>query len=142
MPPPWIAGDDVEAAHEVGGHERLVDDLLVQLVREVRVERATVDGPLAGAGHEADAGDGLLATAGRGGRRDGGRTRRVGGRGALGAVGDALLVGLEGLLDLGAAAVVSVTRVLGPGSVTGRSGRSRTAWPSGPGAGGPGRRRP
>src|SRR5919107_5514402 len=30
------AGDHVEAADQVGGDERLVDDLLVQLVREVR----------------------------------------------------------------------------------------------------------
>ena len=33
------AGDDVEAALELQGGERLVDDLLVQLVREVGVER-------------------------------------------------------------------------------------------------------
>src|SRR6476619_3347087 len=95
------AGDDVEAAHQVGVHEGLVDDLLVQLVREVVVERAAVDGPLAGARDEAHAGDGLLAAAGRRRRGDGGRAgRRVLGRVALGAVGDALLVGLEGLLDL------------------------------------------
>src|SRR5262249_53471142 len=55
--------------------------LLVHLVREVRVERAAVDGPLAGARGDADAGDGLLAPAGgRGGLdvRDA-RRRRLGG---------------------------------------------------------------
>src|SRR5687768_12299258 len=81
------AGDDVEATLEVRRREGLVDDLLVQLVREVGVERATVDGPGAGAGDDPDPRHGLLAAAG-GGRR-----------GALGAVGDALLVGLVGLLD-------------------------------------------
>src|SRR4051794_15744616 len=96
------AGDDVEATLELEVRERLVHDLLVQLVGEVVVQRAAVDRPLAGAGDDAHAGDGLLATAG--GRR-GGDGRRAGGgvsgRSALGAVGDALLVGLVGLFDLG-----------------------------------------
>src|SRR5687768_1183999 len=43
------AGDHVEAALELQRNEGLVDDLLVQLVGEVAVERAAVDGPLAGA---------------------------------------------------------------------------------------------
>src|SRR4051794_30261859 len=96
------AGDHVEATHQVGGDERLVDDLLVQLVRKVAVQLPTVDGPLTGAGNETDPCDGLLATAGGRGGCDGRRAgRSVGGRGALGAVGDALLVYLVGLLDLG-----------------------------------------
>jgi hypothetical protein len=69
----------------------------VQLVREVLLERAAVDLELAGAGDQADAGDGLLAAAGRGAGGDHGGTnagRRGRGR-ALGAVGDlaVLLVG-------------------------------------------------
>src|SRR5919107_3372537 len=66
-------GDDVEAAHEVGGHERLVDDLLVQLVGEVRLQRAAVDRPLPGARDEPDPRHGLLAAAGCAGGRDRGR---------------------------------------------------------------------
>src|SRR5918911_4788397 len=55
------AGDDVEAALEVGDLEGVVDQLLVDLVREVVFERPAVDLPGAAAGHEADAGDRLLA---------------------------------------------------------------------------------
>src|SRR5580704_15990215 len=58
------AGDDVELAFRAEGHERLVDQLLVHLVREVHVERPAVDQPLAGAGEDPDAGDRLLAPAG------------------------------------------------------------------------------
>src|SRR5690606_2181167 len=43
--------------------ERGVDELLVHLVREVVLEGAAVDLPLAGAGDQAHAGDGLLAAA-------------------------------------------------------------------------------
>jgi hypothetical protein len=92
-------GDHVEAPDQVGGHERLVDDLLVELVREVGVQGAAVDRPLAGAGHQAHPRHGLLAAAGggRGGdRRRAGR--RVGAGGALGGVSDARLVDLVGLL--------------------------------------------
>ena len=87
MPPPWMRAMTSKRPSSCEGRERLVDDLLVQLVREVGVERAAVDGPLAGAGHDAHAGHGLLATAGRRGRGDGRRAGgRVGGRGALGGV--------------------------------------------------------
>src|SRR5688572_21036159 len=87
------AGDHVEPVDQVGGDERLADHLLVQLVREVLVQRATVDGPLAGAGNDANTSDGLLATAGRSSGSDRRRARRgVLGRSTLGAVGDALLV--------------------------------------------------
>src|SRR5581483_4764129 len=68
------AGDHVVAAVELQHVEGLVDLLLVHLVREVRVERATVDLPLAGAGDDPDAGHGLLAAAGAG-RGDGGGDR-------------------------------------------------------------------
>ena len=76
------ARDHVEAALELQLGERLVGDLLVQLVREVVVERAAVDPPLAGARDDAHAGDGLLATTGRRAGRDRGRT----GRGVRGGV--------------------------------------------------------
>src|SRR6478735_7227568 len=94
------AGDHVEATLELRGRERLVDDLLVQLVREVARELAAVDGPLAGAGDDAHPGHCLLATAG--------------GRG-LGGVSDALLVDREGLLagGLGVVSHVGPLRVLG-----------------------------
>src|SRR5699024_9658508 len=57
------AGDHVVAAGQLEERERVVDELLVQLVREVVLERAAVDGERAGAGDQAHAGDGLLATA-------------------------------------------------------------------------------
>src|SRR6478736_8397406 len=47
------AGDDVEAALELEVRERLVHDLLVQLVGEVGVQRPAVDRPLAGARDDA-----------------------------------------------------------------------------------------
>src|SRR3954447_3088994 len=103
------AGHDVEAADEVRAHERLVDDLLLQLVREVGLEGAAVDGPLTGARDEAHASDSLLATTGR----RGGSDRRRAGRGvrggsALAGVGDALLVCLEALLLVGSLLVGSL----------------------------------
>src|SRR5437763_1094370 len=54
-------GHHVELVLRAQGHERLVDELLVHLVREVHVERAAVDRPLARTWHDADPGDGLLA---------------------------------------------------------------------------------
>ena len=51
-------------AVELEDLERLVDDLLVDLVREVVLQGAAVDLPLAGAGDQADASDSLLAAAG------------------------------------------------------------------------------
>jgi hypothetical protein len=67
------AHEDVVGAVELEDLQRLVDDLLVDLVREVPLEGAPVDLPLAGARDDPDAGDGLLATtggrAGNGGRR-------------------------------------------------------------------------
>src|SRR5207342_3871003 len=84
------AGDDVEATLELRGRERLVDDLLVQLVREVARELAAVDGPLAGAGDDAHPGHRLLATAGGRGGGDGRRLEgSVGAGRALGGVSDA-----------------------------------------------------
>src|SRR5699024_4751506 len=55
--------DDVETSAEVQQVEGLIDELLVQLVREVLFESASVDGPLSGARDEADASNSLLATA-------------------------------------------------------------------------------
>src|SRR5699024_71627 len=80
------AHDDVEAALEVERGQRVVDLLLVQLVREVVLEAAAVQGPLAGAGQQAHAGDGPLAATGAVARRD---------RGLAGADGD-LAGGLGG----------------------------------------------
>ena len=57
------AGDDVVGAFEIQDLEGLVDVLLVQLVREVVVQRAAVDGPLAGTRYNADTGNGFLAAA-------------------------------------------------------------------------------
>src|SRR5580693_5225835 len=60
-------GHHVELVLRAQGDERLVDELLVHLVREVHIERPAVDRPLAGAGEDADPGDRLLAAAGAGG---------------------------------------------------------------------------
>src|SRR5690606_31895879 len=49
------AGDDVVGALELQHLEGVVDLLLVQLVREVVLQGAAVDGPLAGAGDDAHA---------------------------------------------------------------------------------------
>src|SRR6266508_298804 len=109
------ARDHVVRVLEPGGHERLVDELLVHLVREVGVERLAVDRPVAGAGHQADAGDGLLAAAGgprRVDHRDPGGFLLLRGRRALGAVGDRA-VGLD--RHLGVEVVGGIGVVLGHG---------------------------
>src|SRR5690606_35328381 len=93
------AGDHVEPALDVEQAERVVDELLVQLVREVFLQRPAVDGPLAAARHEPDPGDGLLAAAeGLAGGRQ--RAALTGGRGVgfAGVAGGDVLV-LE--VDLG-----------------------------------------
>src|SRR5579883_1300009 len=82
-------GDHVVAAVQLQDVERLVDFLLVHLVREVRVEGPAVDLPLAGAGHDAHAGHGLLAAPGAAGC-DGGGDLAGGGRGRGGLGGVAL----------------------------------------------------
>ncbi len=64
------AGEDVVLADQARQHERLVDELLVQLVGEVRLQRSAVDGPLPGPRDDADPGDGFLAATGRGRRCD------------------------------------------------------------------------
>src|ERR687886_1257881 len=115
------AGDDVEAALEVGHLERVVDQLLVDLVREVVLEGAAVDLPGAAAGDEAHPGDGLLAAAGRGaGGGDAGaaaaglgRARAVAARGVL----------VEEVLDLGTG--------LGHCSPQGNDRCGRRPWPTG-----------
>src|SRR5699024_2986486 len=68
------ADDDVEAARQVEDRERVVGLLLVQRVREVLLEGAAVEGPLAGAGDEAHAGDRALAATGAVARCDRGLT--------------------------------------------------------------------
>src|SRR5699024_9645489 len=78
--PPRRSSDlDVEAALEVERGQRVVDLLLVQLVREVVLEAAAVQGPLAGAGQQAHAGDGPLAATGAVARRDRGLAGADGG---------------------------------------------------------------
>src|SRR5690606_30179815 len=57
------AGDDVVGTREVQHGERVVDQLLVQLVGEVVLKGATVDRDRARAGDQTHAGDGLLAPA-------------------------------------------------------------------------------
>ena len=93
--------DHVVAAEQFEDLERVVDELLVELVREVLLERASVDRERAAAGDEAHAGDRLLAaTDGRAGNVEGcahgGRSRL--GRG-LGAVALGELRG-QGIFDL------------------------------------------
>src|SRR6516165_2916541 len=101
------ARDHVELALGADQHERLADDLLVHLVREVRVKRPAVDRPLAGARDDADAGDGLLAAAGAGGMAGDHRTARDPGRGGLRRLAGVLR---RGFLAVGGT-VVGVLRV-------------------------------
>src|SRR5690606_30469461 len=58
------ADEDIESPLGTEHGERLVDEVLVDLVREVRLERTAVDGPLPGARLDANPGHGLLAAAG------------------------------------------------------------------------------
>src|SRR5437868_9335734 len=90
------ARDHVERLFGAEHHEGLVDDLLVNLVREVVLERTTIDRPLAGARHDADAGDRFLAAAGavRVARDDGLTHGGVGaGSGLSGVLGREFLAG-------------------------------------------------
>src|SRR6185503_6566436 len=57
-------GDHVVTTLDLEHPEGVVDDLLVDLVREEDVERLAVDGPLPGARDDANARDGLFATSG------------------------------------------------------------------------------
>src|SRR5690606_16971636 len=83
--------DDVEATLDVHELERAVDQLLVDLVREVVLERPAVDLPLAGARDETHARDGLLAaTEGLTGSREALAT--PGGGAGLGGVAGGRLV--------------------------------------------------
>ena len=77
-PPPWIRAMTSYEPATAAVDERLGDELLVHLVREVVLERAAVDGPLAAAGHDPDPGHGLLAAAGRPGGRDDRRAAATG----------------------------------------------------------------
>src|SRR5690606_30757791 len=97
------AHEHVVGAVELERDERLVDDLLVDLVREVLLERAAVDLPLAGARDDPDAGDGLLAAAGAGaGSGGGGAGDGLGGADrTLGLGGVGAQLGLVALEDLG-----------------------------------------
>jgi hypothetical protein len=56
-------GEDVEALGLLHRDQRLPDELLVQLVREVLLERLAVEPELAAAGHQAHPDHGLLAAA-------------------------------------------------------------------------------
>src|SRR5690606_26923337 len=118
------AGDDVVCTDQGQRGERGVDQLLVQLVREVVLEGTTVDRDGARAGDQAHAGDGLLATAhgsarhgehGTGGRGLGGRGLRGRGREALGEFCGVLNVSDEYVLSLGGAYWATWSRVYGVG---------------------------
>src|SRR5262249_17988638 len=94
-------------------HERLADDLLVNLVREVGLKRAAVNRPLAGAGHDANPGDGLLAAARAVGVPGNDRTARGARRGGLGGLAGVLrrsVLAVE--LVLGGVLRVEVCRVV------------------------------
>src|SRR3984957_19689194 len=69
-------GHHVELVFRAEGHERLVDQLLMHLVREVGFQRPAVDLPLARSGRDPDPGDRLLAPAGAG--REAGHHRAPG----------------------------------------------------------------
>src|SRR5690606_11865394 len=92
---PVDADEHVVGAVELEDLQRLVDQLLVDLVREVVLQRAAVDLPLAGARDDPDPGHRLLATAGAGAGRGGRRATRGLGRG----LGLARVAGELGLLD-------------------------------------------
>src|SRR5665647_3548057 len=79
--------------------EGLVHDLLVHLVGEVLVQRAVVDLPLTAAWDDAHAGDGLLATSGRGTRARGRRLAGLdhGGLGLAGVLGQFLLFAFDNI---------------------------------------------
>src|SRR6267378_1698258 len=111
-------GHDVELVLRAQGHERLVDELLVHLVREVHVERPAVDRPLARAGEDTDPGDGLLAAAGASRVPGDHRAPRDGPRrGVLGALGGVLRRGVRAELILGVLAGLGV--VLDDGGAAG-----------------------
>ena len=57
-------GDDVELTGGAGNAEGLVDDELQGLETEVLIDGTAVDGDLAAAGVQTNAGDGLLSAAG------------------------------------------------------------------------------
>src|SRR5690242_7191392 len=124
LPDAAAAGDpghDVELVLRAQGHERLVDELLVHLVREVDVERPAVDRPLARAGGDTDPGDSLLAAAGASRVTGDHRAPRDGPRrGVLGALGGVLRRGVRAELILGVLAGVDVV-LDGGGAASGLS---------------------
>src|SRR5436190_1889552 len=131
------AHQHVVGTGQVERGERLTDDLLVDLVGEVRLERPPVDLPLSGARNDADAGDCLLAATGRGtGRGSAGAAGRLAGDRGSGLRGVGGQLGLVGLERVGVGDV-SQRRIL-----TARPGRSRTGRASGPRGGGCRRCRP
>ena len=111
VPPPCSVGEDVELLGALGHHQRLADELLVHLVREVLLEGLPVAHDAARARHEADADDGLLAAADRlDGAVDLGEHRR--GRGVTEDVGLGVIavgaVGVVGVIGVGAIGLGSV----------------------------------
>src|SRR5690606_28556643 len=117
------AGDDVVRAHHVESGVRVVDQLLVQLVREVGLVRAAVDGDGSGAGDQTHAGDGLLTAAhgcdGNGEHGAASRLHDLGLRGrggeALREFGGVLSVSHEYVLSLSGAYWATWSRVYGVG---------------------------
>src|SRR6202012_5783998 len=109
-PAPGDQGDHVELALGTQGDEGLADDLLVDLVGEVALERTAVDLPLASARHQPDASDRFLAPSGATGLagHDGTAGRRLTrlGRGLAGVLGGGVLaVDLPGGHTFGACVV-------------------------------------
>ena len=86
--------DSVELAFELEQNDRGVDLTLQQLGREVLLQSAAVDGPLAVTRNQTDTGDSLLTTTGAVARSDGGSTGASASVG-LGGLRGELLFGLE-----------------------------------------------
>src|SRR6516225_7615951 len=106
------ARDHVELVLGAERHEGLADDLLVHLVREVRVERPAVDRPLAGARDDADARDGLLAAPRAGCVAGDHRPTCHTGRGGLGGLGGVLRRNVFGVETVSGVLPFGVSRVV------------------------------
>src|SRR5699024_8224841 len=139
---PVDADQHVVGAVELESGQRVVDDLLVDLVREELLERPAVDLPLAGARDDPDAGDGLLAAAraGAGSRGGGALHGRVGGDRALGLGRVGAQLGLIALEHLGRHRVFGgishgIASISFSAALTARPARSCRGWAAVPRAG-------
>ena len=103
------ACNDVVSAIQIKQLERIVDFLLVQLVREVVSQFAAVDGPVAGTGNDAHAGNSFLAAANSGTGNGQGRAFLGNGLRCLGAA-------FRGVAGEVLASVVQLFSILSPDS--------------------------